>query len=169
MSKYSQFNEEEILQNIFRKIGATDKFAVEIGCLPDYKFSNIKALVDEGWQGLFIDKEASEGVHTEFIMAENINSIFKKYSIPHVFDLLSIDIDGNDYWVWKALNARPRVVVIEYNRHKEGESVNDYDPNWVWKNNNNFGASKDALINLASGRGYILFAENESNLFFIYE
>jgi len=168
MSKYSQFNEEEVLKEIFDKIGTTDRFAVEIGCLPDYKFSNIKALVDEGWQGLFIDKEASGGVNAEFITAENINDIFQKYDLPQIFDLLSIDIDGNDFWVWKALIAAPRVVVIEYNRHKEGEAVNDYDPNWIWKNNNNFGASKDALVKLATEKGYTLFAENESNLFFIY-
>ena len=53
----------------------------------------------------------------EMIYAENINDLFKKYHVPHHFDLLSIDIDFNDYWVCKALDTsfRPSVIVAEIN------------------------------------------------------
>src|SRR5207247_8322866 len=50
------------------------------------------------------------------VTAENINSTLLQNGLRGDIDLLSIDIDGNDYWVWKAIDAiAPRVVVIEYN------------------------------------------------------
>ena len=53
-----------------------------------------------------------------FLTAENINDHFKNNNVPKTFDLLSIDLDGNDYWIWKAIDEnkfRARVVVVEYN------------------------------------------------------
>jgi hypothetical protein len=47
-----------------------------------------------------------DSVQNEYITAENVNQIFDKYGVPHEFDLLTIDIDYNDYWVWKSLLTR---------------------------------------------------------------
>ena len=57
-------------------------------------------------------------LHKEFVTAENINRIFEKYSVPFQFDLLSIDIDYNDFYLWNALDAKytPFVVVIDIMR-----------------------------------------------------
>ena len=55
-------------------------------------------------------------IKKEHVIAENVNNILEKYNVPKEIDLLSIDIDFNDYWVWKAITVtKPRVVVIEYN------------------------------------------------------
>ena len=83
-----------------------------------------------GWGGLFVecDRESygqlrakyggSRTVRTacERVTPQNVESVFEKAQVPMEFGILSIDIDGNDYWVWEALeHYRPAVVVIEYN------------------------------------------------------
>jgi len=112
-------------------------------------------------------------VKNEKVTAENIQNLFEKYNVPKHFDLLSIDIDFNDYWVWKAItDYSPRVVVIEYNSSiPPNESrVVSYDPEAVWDDTNYFGASLLALRNLGLGlkKGYTLVGceNNGVNAFF---
>lgn len=98
-------------------------------------------------------------VKLEKVTAENIQQLFQKYNVPKSFDLLSIDIDYNDYWVWKAItDYSPRVVVIEYNSSvpPTESRVVPYDPNAVWDGTNYFGASLLALRNLGLSKGYTL-------------
>ena len=110
-------------------------------------------------------------VKIENITAKNIQNLFQKYNVPKDFDLLSIDIDFNDYWVWKAIvDFSPRVVVIEYNSSiSPAESrVISYDPDAVWDGTNYFGASLLALKNLGLKKGYTLLGcdNNGVNAFF---
>lgn len=108
----------------------------------------------------------------EFITAENINSLFKKYAVPQDFDLLSIDIDGNDYWVWQAIEGySARVVVIEYNSSllpNESKSIR-YDPSFTWDGTNYYGASLLALAKLGGVKGYTLIGCDSRgvNAFFV--
>ncbi len=117
---YSQNGEDGIIMMIFRKIGTTNKFCVELG-VGDGSECNTRYLIEKkGFKYLHIDAgnypKKYTDIKKEFITAENINDLFKKYNVPEEFDLLSIDIDYNTYWVWKALEGyKPRVVVIEYN------------------------------------------------------
>jgi len=111
--------------------------------------------------------------HQECVTAENIQALFRKYQVPRVFDLLSIDIDGNDYWVWKTIaDYHPRVVVIEYNSTippTESKSV-PYDPNYMWDGSTNyFGASLLALARLGDQKEYTLVGCDSSgtNAFFV--
>lgn len=157
---YSENGEDGILEIIFYKIKTTNKICIEFG-VGDGKECNTRHLIeDNGWQGLLMDaRDNTPLIKKEFITAENINSIFKKYKVPKEFDLLSIDIDGNDYWVWKALkDYDPRVVVIEYNSSiPPAESkVIIYDPSFTWDRTNYFGASLLALANLGKIKGYTL-------------
>ncbi len=95
--------------------------------------------------------------------AENIQDLFQKYNVPKNFDLLSIDIDFNDYWVWKAIvNYFPRVVVIEYNSSipPNVSKVVPYDPDASWDRTNYFGASLLALQKLGLTKGYTLVGCN---------
>jgi len=114
---YSQAGEDGVIQGIFKLIGLTNKLCVEFGstgACDNTKFLRTK----QGWKAVLFDRTpTSPKTHAEFITAANIVTVFKKYKVPLNFDLLSIDIDGNDYWVWKALEGgyRPRVVIIEYN------------------------------------------------------
>jgi len=110
-------------------------------------------------------------VKNEKVTAENIQNLFEKYNVPKHFDLLSIDIDFNDYWVWKAItDYSPRVVVIEYNSSipPNERRVVSYDPEAVWDGTNYFGASLLALRNLGLKKGYRLVGcdNNGINAFF---
>lgn len=100
-------------------------------------------------------------IRNEFVTAENINTLFTKYKVPQHFDFLSIDIDGNDYWIWKAIDDtrfRPRVVCIEFNCHfAETQSYTiQYNPKHIYKQNKYYGASLLALKSLAESRNYKL-------------
>jgi hypothetical protein len=91
------------------------------------------------------------------VTAENINALLTQAGFTDEIDLLSIDIDFNDYWAWKAIEAaKPRVVVIEYNaalRPPLSLTV-PYSPTRVWGNGNYFGASLEALVRLGRDKGY---------------
>ncbi|MFQ5748668.1 MAG: hypothetical protein ACE5H3_04325 [Planctomycetota bacterium] len=170
---FSQNGEDGVIEAIFREIGTTDRFCVEFG-VGDGRECNTRKLWElEGWTCLLMDNQHEGGlIHKEFITAENINALFDKYRVPREFDLLSIDIDGNDYWVWKALEGyRPRVVVVEYNASVPvGESRTiRYDPQFQWQGDDYFGASLQALAGLGCRRGYqLVYCEKKGvNAFFV--
>jgi len=110
-------------------------------------------------------------IKKEKVTAENVQNLFQKYNVPKNFDLLSIDIDSNDYWVWQAItDYYPRVVVIEYNAsfNPTQSKVVRYNPDAIWDGTNYFGASLLALQNLGSTKGYTLVGCTNSgvNAFF---
>ncbi|MDH3611073.1 MAG: FkbM family methyltransferase [Nitrosopumilus sp.] len=156
---YSQNGEDGIIQFIFGKIGITNKFFVEFGVGHGIQ-CNTRYLRELGWDGLSMDSAfQSKLIKKEIITAENIEKLFKKYEVPKKFDLLSIDIDYNDYWVWKSIvNYSPNIVIIEYNSsHPPNQSkVVPYNPNGFWDRTNFFGASLRALKNLGDSKGYQL-------------
>jgi hypothetical protein len=108
------------------------------------------------------DRADGELVKRERVDAENIESLFASYGVPEEFDLLSIDIDGNDYWVWKAITAySPRVVIVEYNVFFQPEMARTiaYDASHVWDKHRHgldHGASLAAFDKLAQEKGYRL-------------
>jgi hypothetical protein len=171
---YSQNGEDGILEELFRRIGTKDKFFVEFG-VQDGSECNTRYLKDtKGWTGLWMDGDGDDTeVKRAFITAENINSLFEQYGVPHEFDLLSIDIDGNDLWVWKAIDNvyQPRAVAIEYNGTIppwKSTSI-AYDPNHLWDETNYFGASLKALNKLAEQKEYRLVCCDKRgvNAFFV--
>jgi hypothetical protein len=172
---YSQNGEDGVIAAIFKAIGVTNRYFVEFGC-EQATMCNTAYLLEQGWQGLLMDGAGlSENpraiVHKEFITADNSNGLFAKYGVPQTFDLLSIDIDGNDYWVWKAIQHRPRVVVIEYNAHVPPHERRTilYDPRFVWTGTDYFGASLLALKELGEQKSYTLvYCERTgTNAFFV--
>ncbi len=174
MGEYAQFDEEEKIKEIFDKIGTTNKFFVEIGCHELPLISNTCLLKEQGWIGHWIDKEAHPAVIKQWITAENVNEVLKKYNVPEKPDLISIDIDGMDYWIWKAMTYKPRVVIIEYNQNRE-EGVWNYDQDYAIGREPipgfylEYGAAKEALAELGGEKGYKLYYANSDNLFFIYD
>ena len=135
---------------------------------------NTRLLSENGWRGFLMNGKGylKFDVKEEFITAENINELFKKYNVPTNFDLLSIDLDFNDYWIWKAIKGySPRVVVIEYNASipVNVSKVIKYDPKGKWDGTNYFGASLLALVKLAKKKGYTLIGCDNSgiNAFFV--
>ena len=170
---YAQNDEDGIIQEIFRRIGATSRTFVEFGVESGVECNSVKLLV-EGWRGLWIEatREHAENIRRRFapfiadgrlkvlqrlVSAENIDALMAEGGSAGEIDLLGIDIDYNDYWVWKAVTAvRPRVVVIEYNaslRPPLSLTV-PYDPQGKWDGSNYYGASLEALVRLGAEKGY---------------
>ena len=185
---FSQSDEDGILREIFRRIGSGDTSFVEFG-VGDGVENNTCALLHEGWRGTWIEASAdSVGriedrfavpiaagqltiTHTA-LTAENVAAVFERLRVPADFDLLSIDVDGNDYWIWKALDAyRPRVVAIEYNAVFPADTfwVMKYDPAFTWRGTSYHGASLKALERLGAELGYSLVGCNFTgvNAFFV--
>ena len=187
---YSQHDEDGIIEEIFNRVGTTDKFFVEFGVGDGLENCTVYCLL-KGWAGAWIDGSAvcmdsiekqfrdliSAGrlkARYSFITAENIEQLFAELGVPEEFDFLSIDIDNNDYWVWQAIRSyRPRVVAVEYNAafKKTLACVVPYNPAAVWDGTNYFGASLKALEGLGRRKGYRLVGCNYTGVtaFFVRE
>jgi len=185
---FSQNGEDGIIQEIFNRIGHTNKYFIEFG-VEDGLECNSTNLLYKQWEGLWIEgsnafynqvnerfsdlvKKKQLQVKNEFINAENIELIFKSADVPAEPDLLSIDIDYNDYYVWKAIvNYKPRVVIIEYNSifRPDTHFVVPYNAERTWDRTSYFGASLLALQLLGDEKGYSLVSCSftGSNAFFV--
>jgi hypothetical protein len=167
---FSQNGEDGILEKILETIGTTNKYFVEIGA-GNGQECNTRLLLDKGWHGAMMDRNGVTNVQMEHVTAENVNDIFAKYHVPQEFDVLSIDIDGNDYWVWKAITYTARVVVIEWNCSISPFKALaiPYSPNFAWDSTCYYGASILALTRLGERKGMILVAADKraTNLFFV--
>ena len=188
---FSQNGEDGIIQFLIQNTEIKNKIFVEFG-VETYKEANTKfLLLNNGWSGLIIDgdkdameKIASSDLHWKydlksignFITKDNINKIIKSAGIEGEIGLLSVDIDGNDYWVFENIDCvNPQILIMEYNSifgdiHKISVP---YDENFVRSqkhySNLYYGASIAALCDIANKKGYDLVGSNSfgNNLFFI--
>lgn len=173
--EYSQNGEDGIITAIFAMIGTTNKFFVEFGVEDGMECNSRYLMKHKGWTGLLMDganENSCMNLHREFITAEDIEFLFAKYNVPREFDLLSIDIDGNDYWVWKAIRQyTPRVVIVEYNScipFAPAVTI-PYEPRFQWDKTGYYGASLSALVTLGNEKGYTLVGTDPHgvNAFFV--
>ena len=161
-SVYSLSGTDGIIQHIFNEIGYTNKIAVEIGVSAGNN-TNTELLSHSGFNLLWIDCFPKPNIpvntimHVECVTKTNVENIFKKYNIPQEFDLISIDIDGNDYHIREALNNyKPKVIVMEYNGcfNSTSEYIMGYDENYSSTIGDvKFGASLQSLVNQANRLG----------------
>jgi hypothetical protein len=189
---FSQFEEDGKLLFIFSIIGMTNKTFVEFGSDDGVNSNSANLYFHFGWNGLFIDGNKnsinrgkrffSKYPHPwfdkpkficSFITRENINELIKSADISGEIGFLSIDIDGNDYWIWDAITViSPQVVMIETNNvFGYNNIVVPYDSNYCFPGIHPLyhGASPVAMVNLARKKGYRLVGANELgfNLIFI--
>lgn len=170
---YSQNDEDGIIQEIFRRIGTASRTFIEFGVQNGFECNTAKLLV-EGWHGLWLEANSKciADIRSNFepflasgalaavetmVTAANIDSAIANAGFAREIDILCIDIDNNDYWVWKAINViRPRVVVIEYNCSLRPplSLVVPYNENASWSGGNYFGSSLNALVSLGRDKGY---------------
>ncbi len=187
---FSQFGEDGIIQFLISNIPIPNKTFVEFG-VEDYTESNTRfLLVNDNWSGLVIDGSQSniDSIKNDshywrheltplsaFITRDNINSLIAS-RFSGDLGLLSMDIDGNDYWIWEAINVvSPRIVVCEYNSlfgNKHRISIPYRDDFLRQKAHFSylyFGASLGALCMLAEKRGYCFVGCNSAgnNAFFV--
>jgi hypothetical protein len=187
---YSQHGEDGLIEEIFNRIGTTNKYFVEVG-VQDGNECNSAYLLFKGWTGLWIEgndlhvksiNESCKGlvatdkltVLNAFVNAENIEGLLERANAPASPDLLSIDIDRNDYYVWEAIRKfTPRVVAIEYNSIFKPSTrfVVAYDPKASWDGTSNYGASLQSLYELGCEKGYKLVGCDftGTNAFFVSE
>jgi hypothetical protein len=163
---YSQGGEDGVLLRLFERLGTRNRFFVEFGAWDGLHLSNTANLRrHHGWSGLLMEgSDRADGrlVRRELVDAENVEALFDQYGVPRDLDLLSIDIDGNDYWVWRAIERyRPRVVIVEYNVFFLPEMAKTiaYDAGHVWDKERYglyHGASLAAFHKLGRSKGYAL-------------
>jgi hypothetical protein len=185
---YSQNDEDGIIREIFRRIGATTKNFVEIGA-GDGLENNTVSLLFEGWKGLWIEGSPRHAEKIERCLPEtikrgdlailqarvttaNVDELVAALIRKAELDLLSIDIDGNDWHVFSAIKVvRPRVVVMEYNAKfvPPLEFCMDYDEAHEWHGDDCYGASLQFLEVRMAEKGYALVGCNltGSNAFFV--
>lgn len=181
----SQNGEDGIIAELFARAGTTDRFFVEFG-VEDGTQCNSAQLALQAWPGLMIESDETcyrrlvrncaswRNVRAlrRTITADNIESIFAECGVPDDFDFLSIDVDGNDYWIWRALRRfRPRVAVIEYNASHAPPAkwVMAPNPAHRWDGTWYFGASLTSLARLSEEKGYSLVGTDRLgvNAFFV--
>ena len=178
----SEHGEDGVIQKILEIIGEGEKWCVELGALNGVHGSNVWHLIKEqGWSGVLIEADRTyfEKLQQEyagvdrahcintFVSFEGENSLdrlFTHTSLPHTFDLFSLDIDGNEYHLWDSLTKyRPRVMVVEFNPSipNEVSFVQPRDMS-VFQ-----GSSLRAFVELGKRKGYELVATNEINASFV--
>jgi hypothetical protein len=180
----SQNEEDGITLALLEEAGATNRRFVEIGS--GLSGGNSACLASElGWTGLMVDgnpvhmtqvRRRFPGVTATaaWVTRENINELITDAGLSGEVDFFSLDLDGNDYWVWEAMTAcSPRVVVIEYNSAFGGDRAVTipYDPQFNRRNYRfcYYGASLAALATLSAKKGYRLVTcePNGVNAYFL--
>ena len=188
---YSQWGEDGIIQHLLRHVPIEKKIFVEFG-VENYTESNTRfLLVNDYWSGLIMDGSRinieyvksdiiywAHNLKAEciFITRDNINEVISRNGLSGDIGLLSVDIDGNDYWVWEAITCiNPRIVICEYNGifGPYAKVTIPYKPNFyrigAHHSNIYYGASIAALEYLAHKKGYSLVGSNNAgnDVFFV--
>lgn len=179
---YSQCGEDGIIDKILETIGVRHKYVVEFGAWDGVHNSNSRLWLGErGWSGVVIEgdtekcarlaelyKDRPDVTALEAFVSRDpsLTQILDRAKTPKDFDLCSIDIDGNDYWIWKEFTAyRPRVVIVEVNSAIPPNVlfVPKYDARGA------FAASLRGMIELGKQKGYSLAAYLMGNCIFVVD
>lgn len=188
---YSQWGEDGIIDHLIRSIPIAGKSFVEFGVETYVEANTLFLLKQRNWRGLVIDgsqaniqaiKRSSTYWKYDlqaicaFITKDNINHLIQSSGLHGDIGILSVDVDGNDYWIWQAIECiSPRIVIAEYNSVFGPVSPLSvpYDPCFVrtlkHQSKLYYGASISALSYLAKEKGYCLVAGNSAgnNVFFV--
>ncbi len=188
---YSQWGEDGIIDHLVQRVAVTSRSFVEFGVENYTEANTIFLLKHRNWRGLVIDGSA-DNIHTikrrteywrydlraeaSFITRDNINDIIRRNGFQGDIGLLSVDIDGNDYWIWETIEcANPCIVIAEYNSlfGPTAKLSTPYRADFVRSQadptNMYYGASIAAFADLAERKGYGLVAGNSAgnNVFFV--
>src|SRR6202012_4004576 len=192
---FSQFGDDGIIQYLVARLEIPRELTsfIEFG-VQDYSESNTRfLLLNDNWRGLVMDgdKDNMESLKARdmywrhdltalhrWIDRDNIDAILQESGFSGPIGILSIDIDGNDYWVWQRITAvQPVIVVAEYNSVFGGKQAITvpYDPAFnrtkAHYSNLYWGASLAALASLPRGKGYAFVGSNlaGNNAYFVHE
>lgn len=157
---WSQFGEAGILLELVRRL-CPNTWAVEIGC-GDGSENNTRCLLDAGWSCSWFDASEENVAKAQRVNPDHTSRVWAtpmwtQAWFPEACDVgvLSIDIDGNDYWIWQAVPCRPTIVVIEAQTQRDDYYVMPYREDYVWDHvSRDCGATPPALIALGKTLGY---------------
>lgn len=187
---FSQWGQDGIIQYLINKLDIKSNTFIEFG-VGNYTESNTRyLLMNDNWKGLIIEQNKkdveyikNDNIYWQYdisilnskINKDNINDLISSKFANKEIGLLSIDIDGNDYWVWKSIEYKPCIVICEYNSllgntdkltvpYDESFSRYKYSYSGLF-----YGASLQALISLGKEKGYVFIGcnKNASDAFFI--
>jgi hypothetical protein len=173
--KYAQNGEETKIEYILDIIG-DGKYLVDLGAKDGYSLSNTRYFIEKGYQCLLIDVDSEAGDSKEIkkhkIFSGNVIPLLKTYKCPKIFDLLSIDLNGTDYWVLDEMlkDFQPKLIIAEFNASiPVGKSLTiKNETDFVWSGDNYFGFSFDAGKKLGEKYGYtVIHQENNMNMFLV--
>jgi len=169
---FSQNGEDGIIAEITRRLGIETGYFVEFGIETGAEGNCVFLANVLGWRGLFIEGDPALFAELRrkytfnprvttanaLMSPENIDEVFRAQAVPDDFDILAIDVDGNDYWVWQGVRTyRPKVVVIEYNAGLDpSKALVQPFQREGWDGTSYFGASLGAMCALAAEKGYRL-------------
>jgi Methyltransferase FkbM domain len=175
----SQFGEAGIILEVLKRINKKGS-VVEIGA--GFDCGNCYELASQGWTTLFVDasEEYINKLKIRFGHLPNVSYVaapVSKYNINKIVPsdtvFISIDIDGNDYWIWEALKSNPLFVVVEINSAfpPPEKKVVKYNENQFWDGTNYYGASLSAFCELAKSKNYILIGTDsrQLNAYFVHK
>jgi hypothetical protein len=178
----SQYGEDGVIEKVLEVIGESDKWCVEFGSWDGRRCSNTFHLIDQkGYSAVLIEgnpkrfkdllatfqnngKVVPVNAYVGLGPDDSLDSILSRTDLPPNFDLLSIDIDGNDYHVWETLTGyRPKAVVIEFNPTipPSVEFVQPADPRLCQ------GSSLLSIAKLGRTKGYELVCVTSGNAVFV--
>lgn len=188
---FSQFGDDGIIQHLVSKLSSIPKTFIEFG-VENYQESNTRfLLVNNNWSGLVMDGSKKNidyiirdriywrnDLHARcaFITKSNINRLFEEEGFTGPVGILSIDIDGNDYWIWKEISiVHPSVVIVEYNSVFGSDRAitvpyqEDFYRMKAHSSGLYWGVSLPALVDVAHEKGYIFIGCNSAgnNAYFI--
>lgn len=178
----SQNGEDGVIDYLCSKIPHR-RYAVEIGATIDDRGlleCNTAFLQRNGWGGIIYDAEMPTwACDSDYMICskttitpDSFSSLLDVHGVPDDLGLLSIDVDGNDYWLWKSLNPKyaPAIVIIEYNAHEPNHErrIVPYKDNATWNGTDYFGANAVAMRNLGYQKGYwLVYICHHLNMFFV--
>lgn len=163
---YSATGQDGITEHILDKIGFTNKLCVEFGAESGIQCNTRYIIEKYNMTNIWMDchyELPDKNLYREFVTQENIVSLFQKYKIPSSFDVLAVDIDGNDWYVLHQIlmaSYKPRVIICEYNgiHGPTEDKIVVYDPNFRHDGSDYFGTSLLSLQKLMNHFGYALIA-----------
>lgn len=169
----SQFAEDIIISHIFKNIGTTNKYFVDLGAgAYDGKMSNTRTLKSNGWEGFGVDcaNITDEWIIKEFVKPDNVCQILTSQNTPKEFDFLNLDLDSSDYWVLQKVLEQysPRLICSEINGTLPPDDpvALEYEDGYTWDNTNKYGYSFAAGKKLLEQHGYvIIFNLHDTNIF----
>ncbi|KAF4655645.1 hypothetical protein FOL47_009342, partial [Perkinsus chesapeaki] len=179
-SVFSQNGEDGVIEAAVAALGDAPQllmekpYSVEIGVQSGVQCNTRALRLSRHWRGIMFDKSHFNpyvNLHREFVSPENVNRILRDYSVPTNVAFVSIDIDGNDFYVWLALDyVKPLLVMIEINGYlADMDGVIFYDAEFVNDGTTYYGASLRAMCTVARLKGYSLVWANAVNALFVME